>query len=226
MSERDFGKTLADMARTLRAQPDMQSTLQAAVDLAARHLEGRAQVSVSVVEGKKIDTPACTDERTALADALQYELGEGPCVDAIREHETFQIPDLRSDEIYPKWSRQVNIRTGFKGVVAYQLFTGHDTLGALNVYTEEPHPFELLDRTEGLLFATHVAVALQGARKEQRLNSALLTRNLIGQAQGILMERYDLSAQRAFEFLARISQAENIKLSEIAQRLVSDKETG
>jgi GAF domain-containing protein len=216
----DFAEVLAAMARTMRAQPDMQHTLQSAVDLAADHLKGRAEVSVSLVTKGRVQTPASTSERVALADALQYELQEGPCLDAIWEHETFQIEDLAEDEQYPRWSRQVNEQTGFRGVVAYQLFTDPDTLGALNVYTDEPRPYEAVDRAEGLLFATHAALALQAARTEQQLNSALLTRNVIGQAQGILMERYGLSSARAFEFLTRTSQQANVKLAIIAQRLV------
>src|SRR3954454_16350303 len=111
------------MARTMRAQPDMQHTLQAAVDLAADHLQGRAEVSVSLVTRGTVQTPASTGERAAIADALQYELQEGPCLDAIWEHETFQIQDLAEDQHYPNWSRRVSDQTGFRGVVAYQLFT-------------------------------------------------------------------------------------------------------
>jgi GAF domain-containing protein len=219
----DFAQVLADMARTFRAQPDLQTTLQSTVDLAAEHLQGRAEVSVTLTNKKGLETAASTGERATRADQLQYELGEGPCIDAAWQHETFQIEDLATDERYPRWSHAVAEQVGFRGVVAYQLFTAEDTLGALNVYTEDPRPYESVDRAEGLLVATHAAIALQGARKEQQLSSALLSRNLIGQAQGILMERYQLSATRAFEFLARTSQDSNTKLVEIAQRVVDTR---
>jgi GAF domain-containing protein len=219
----DFAEVLAEMARTFRDQPDLQATLQSTVDLAARHLQGRAEVSVTLIHHKQIETAASTSERAVRADQLQYELDEGPCLDAAWRHETFQIEDLATDQHYPRWSRRVAAELGFRGIVAYQLFTTEDTLGALNVYTEDPHPYESVDRAEGLLVATHAAIALQGARKEQQLSSALLSRNLIGQAQGILMERYQLSATRAFDFLARTSQDSNTKLVEIAQRVVDTR---
>jgi transcriptional regulator with GAF, ATPase, and Fis domain len=219
----EFTQVMADMARTLRAQPDLQTTLQATVELAARLLQGRGEVSISLVRKDSVETAASTGERATLADRLQYELGEGPCVDAAWRHETFQIEDLEHDENYPQWSPRVAKQTGFHGVVAYQLFTSADTLGALNVYTENRRPYEAVDRAEGLWLATHAAIALQGARTEEQLSSALLTRNMIGQAQGILMERFQLSAARAFEFLTRTSQTSNTKLTVIAQRVIDTR---
>jgi GAF domain-containing protein len=220
----DFAEVLAEMARTFRDQPDLQTTLQSTVDLAARHLQGRAEVSVTLIHRhQQIETAASTSERAVRADQLQYELDEGPCLDAAWQHETFQIEDLATDQQYPRWSHRVAHELGFRGVVAYQLFTAEDTLGALNVYTEDPHPYESVDRAEGLLVATHAAIALQGARTEQQLSSALLSRNLIGQAQGILMERYQLTAARAFQFLVRTSQDSNTKLVQVAQRVVDTR---
>ena len=217
----DFSHMLAETARKFEAQPDMQRTLQSVVDLAAEHLRGRGEVGVSMITRKReVETPAASSDRAFRADALQYELDEGPCLDATWEHETFQVEDLPHDQHYPRWSPRVVAETGLQGVVSYQLFTDTTTLGALNLYTDHPRPYEAVDRAEGLLFATHAAVALQAARTEQQLNSGLLTRNMIGQAQGILMERFGLSAVRAFDFLARLSQDTNTKLSVVAQRVI------
>lgn len=219
-----FAQTMAATARTLRAQPDMEATLQAIVDLAATHLGGDPEVSISLLtEGKRIVTPASSGRRAEKADLLQYGARQGPCLDAIWKHETFQVEDLTRDQQYPRWSRLAAEQTGLRGVVSYQLFTDKITLGSLNVYTKDPRPYEPADRDEGLTFATHAALALHTTKTLQQLTSALVSRNLIGQAQGILMHRYDLTPERAFEFLTRVSQDSNIKLTEVARRVIAER---
>jgi AmiR/NasT family two-component response regulator len=105
------------------------------------------------------------------------------------------------------------------------LFTNADSLGALNLYAPRPRGFDAEARGEGLAFAAQAAVALRSAQTEQHLRAAMATRNLIGQAQGILMERFKLTAEQAFAVLSRISQQSNVKLRDVAQRLIDTGET-
>jgi AmiR/NasT family two-component response regulator len=100
------------------------------------------------------------------------------------------------------------------------LFTSEDSLGALNLYSPQPRSFEAETRGEGLAFAAHAAVAVRSAQTEQHLRAAMATRNLIGQAQGILMERFKVTAEQAFAALSRVSQESNVKLRDVAQRLI------
>ena len=194
--------------------------------LAAGHLVGEVYASVSLARGRRlVETVASSDERATRADQLQYELGQGPCLDAIWERETFQIQDLATDERYPEWSRRVARDTGIRSSLSFQLFTSGDSLGALNLYCPEVAGFAEDDRVEGLMFAAHAAVALKSAQTEEQLRSAITTRTLIGQAQGILMERYKLPPERSFEVLRRVSQAGNVKIRDVAQRLVETGET-
>jgi transcriptional regulator with GAF, ATPase, and Fis domain len=176
--------------------------------------------SVSLVhKGNKVETPAFSDARAMRADQLQYELQDGPCLSAIREQETFLIPDLATDVRCERWSRQVVHETGLRSCLAFQLFVDEGSLGALNLYSFEADGFDSNSREEGWVFAAQAAVALQGAQTEQTLRSAMATRNIVGQAMGILMERYKITSARAFEILRQVSQSSNIKLHDVASSL-------
>ncbi len=223
---RDFDIRLASIARELANEPDMQHTLQRVVDLAAQSLAGGIFASVSLVRKRReVETPASSDERALRADQLQYELGEGPCLDAIWEQETFQIDDMTTERRYPQWARRVADDIGIRSSLSFQLFTDVDSLGALNLYSTNPETFDAESRGVGAAFAAQAAVALRSAQTEQHLRTAMATRNLIGQAEGILMERFRLTAAQAFGLLNRVSQESNIKLREVAQRLVDTGQT-
>lgn len=221
--QHEFPALLGTVARQLFAEPDVQHTVQRVVELAAEHLDGRVAASVHMVrERRRVETPASSDERAARADRLQHELGEGPCLDAIWQQETFQIDDLASETRYPRWARRVVDETGLRSSLSIQLFTDEQTLGALNLYSEQPDSITPEDRSEALIFAAHAAVALRGAQTNEHLRSAVETRTLIGQAQGILMERHDISPSRAFDLLREFSQRRNVKLREVAQQVVEN----
>ncbi len=224
--ERDFEERLAAMARDLLNEPDVQHTLQRVVEAAAANLDGEVWASVSLVKARReVETPASTDHRAKRADQLQYELQDGPCLDAIWEQETFQIDDMTTDERYARWTTAVKEPTGIRSSLSLQLFTDEqkNSLGALNLYSPTPQAFDGETRGEALAFAAQAAVALHSAQTEEHLRSAMATRTLIGQAQGILMERLKITAEQAFAVLTRLSQDRNEKLREVARRLV---ETG
>jgi GAF domain-containing protein len=222
----DFNERLARIARELVSEPDMQHTLQGVVEAAAQNLDGEVWASVSLVKDRReVQTPAASDDRADRADQLQYELEEGPCLDAIWEQETFQIDDMSADERYPRWTRAVAEQTGIRSSLSLQLFTDaeQNSLGGLNLYSPQPGAFDAETRAEALAFAAQAAVALRSAQTEENLRSGMATRNLIGMAQGILIERLRLTPDQAFAVLSRLSQERNVKLREVARRLV---ETG
>ena len=171
-----------------------------------------------------MDTAAASDQRAARADQLQYELGEGPCLDAIWAQDTVQIEDMTTEQRYPAWARRVVKQTSIRSSLSLPLFTTEDSLGALNLYAPQPEAFDAEIRGEGLAFAAQAAVALRCAQTEQHLRAAMVSRNLIGQAQGILMERFKMTAEQAFAALSRISQQSNVKLRDVAQRLIDTGE--
>ena len=222
-----FNERLAATARALFHEPDVQATLKRTVADAASTLDGALYASVTLVlQRRKVETPVYTDQRALRADELQYELNQGPCLDAVWEQDTFHIRDLSTEPRYGTWSRQVVAETGIRSSLSMQLFTDPQSavsLGALNLYSPQPHSFDRDTRAEAVAFAAHAAIALESAQTDAHLRSGLVTRTVIGQAEGILMERLKITADEAFALLSRLSQQSNVKLRTVARNLV---ETG
>jgi GAF domain-containing protein len=225
--EGGFNERLAVIARVLFREPDVQATLQRTVTDAARTLDQEMYASVSLVlRRRQVETPVYSDDRALRADQLQYELGQGPCLDAVWEQDVFHIEDLTTERRYGDWSRRVVAEAGIRSSLSLQLFTdpeGVVSLGALNLYSPRPRSFDADTRGEAVAFAAHAAIALQSAQAGAHLRSGLVTRTVIGQADGILMERLKITADRAFGVLSRLSPESNVKLRDVARHLV---ETG
>jgi hypothetical protein len=152
-------------------------------------------------------------------DALQEETGEGPCLDSAYEEQTTRVPDMSTEERWPNFAQRAS-EAGAASMLAFQLFVEGDNLGALNLYSRTADAFDDESEHVGLLFASHAAVAFAGVRKQQQLSRALDTRDVIGMAKGILMQRYSISSDRAFRVLVRSSQESQRKLREVAEELV------
>ncbi|MGI9119771.1 MAG: GAF and ANTAR domain-containing protein [Acidimicrobiales bacterium] len=221
-AEPDLAATFASVARELRAEaPSVQATLERMVRLAVETIEGCDHAGISYVEGRRITTPAASDEIPGKVDAIQYEVDEGPCLDAIREHEMFQTDDLTLERRWPRFSQRVVRETGVVSMLSFRLFVDEDTLGGLNLHSKKKAAFDADDRAVGSVFAAHAAIALSAAVKQQQLEEAVQTRDVIGQAKGILMARQSLTAEQAFDILRRASQRLNIKLKEVADRVAA-----
>ena len=217
----ELAQTFADVARVLVAEDDVEATLKKITTLAVETIDGCHHAGVSLVQGRKISTPAASDDVPVQVDAIQYETDQGPCLDAIREHETFRIDDLGAEDRWPKFSKRAAEETGVASMLSFRLFAEEDTLGALNLYSKQRGAFDDEALAVGSVFATHAAVALAGAQHDEHLQNALQTRDVIGQAKGILMAQQDVSADEAFDILRRASQRMNIKLRELAERVAS-----
>jgi transcriptional regulator with GAF, ATPase, and Fis domain len=221
VTQPDLSERIAAAARTLSSERDVQHTLAASVGLATELIDGCDEAGVSVVYGRRtIETTAATSDLVATGDKLQYEFQEGPCLDAIWDQETVHSPDLASEVRWPVWGPRVVEELGVRSMLCFRLFTAKDTLGALNLYSRRAGAFTEDDAVEGLALAAHVAVALVSATEIEGLNAAAVNRTVIGQAQGILMERYDIDSERAFSLLRRVSQDSNQRLRWIAAELV------
>jgi GAF domain-containing protein len=225
MTERDLAEDLATAARELQSEKDVHTTLDKAIALCVDLIEGCEAAGVSIVHRRGIDTPATTSDAVARGDALQYELREGPCLDAVRDHELVCSGDLTTDDRWPTWGPRVAEECGARSMLCVQLYVEEDSLGALNMYSRQVNAFDDSDQAEALALAAHVAVALVAAREVESLNAAVTARTITGQAQGILMERFDIDAQLAFDVLRRVSQDNNVKLSKVAAELVDTRRT-
>jgi GAF domain-containing protein len=175
---------------------------------------------ISLVHPGGIDTPAASDEQLRQIDEYQYEIGEGPCYDAMRRTDVVTSADLSTDERWPRFGGRISAEMGIHSSMSFRLFTTETNIGALNVYARAKHAFGADDVLEGLVLATHAAVAVAATMEQSQLHTALETRRTIGEATGILRERFGLTSDQAFAVLARTSSHQNLKLHRVAQQLV------
>ena len=208
-----------EVARVLASHDDMQTTLERIVNLAVEHLDSCEYAGVSFVEGRKISSPASSNEVPRILDRIQSETDEGPCIDAIKEHEVFQTGDLAAEGRWPQFSRRAFDETGVQSILSLRLFVEHDTMGALNLYATEGDAFDEGDVAVGSVFAVHAAVAMASARREEGLERKAEGREAIGRAKGIIMARSGVSDERAFEMLKAASQRLNLKLRDVARQV-------
>jgi GAF domain-containing protein len=220
MTEQGPTDLFADVARQLRAEPDETQTLERAIELAVEVIEGCDHAGVSIVRQGTIDTPAATSQEARRGDELQYALNEGPCLDSIHLNEVIHSPDLLTEQRWPRWAPQVACELGVRSMLCFRLFTTAEALGGLNLYSTRTNAFDDQDETVGLALAAHIAVALAASRKIDTRGGSIVTRTLIGQAQGILMERHGLTAEQAFMVLKRVSQEGNTKVAVAAAELI------
>jgi transcriptional regulator with GAF, ATPase, and Fis domain len=214
-------ETFADVARLLLVEDGLGPTLSKISKLAVETIEGCDHAGVSLVEHRKVSTAGASDDVPSQVDAIQYEADQGPCLDAIREHDVFWTDDLASEARWPEFAKRAAEETGVASMVAFRLFIEENTMGALNLFSKNRAAFDEEARDLGSVFAAHAAVAMSSARKEQQLEEAVRSRDVIGQAKGILMARQNMTSDQAFEALRRASQRLNLKLREIADQVVT-----
>jgi transcriptional regulator with GAF, ATPase, and Fis domain len=130
-------------------------------------------------------------------------------------------PDLAHDKRWPAWGPRVVRETAAESILCFRLFTHRDTLGALNLYSRRRDAYDQDAQDEGRAIAAHVAIAVAACQEVQQLARGMHSHTIIGQATGILMERFDLDAARAFSVLVRLSQDNNVKLREVAAETVA-----
>jgi len=219
--EDELAQQLSRFARSLEAEDDPDRMLDDVVAAAVQLIPGAEEGSISVVVGRtNVTSRHPSGDLPRGVDAVQSEVGEGPCLDAVFEHQTVCVPDLRSEERWPRFAKRAS-EIGAASMLSFQLYVEGDNLGALNLYSRRPNAFTDESEHVGLLFASHAAIAFSDARKVEQLQGGLLTRDLIGQAKGILMERFKIPADRAFTVLVRASQHSNRKLRDVAEQLAT-----
>jgi GAF domain-containing protein len=222
-SEIDLAQAFGDMARELLAEHGVDETLHAITRLAVETVPGCDHAAISLVEGRSITTRGSSDDVGLRVDAIQYDTDEGPCLESIRTHEMFIVADLATEERWPKFAHRAAQETGVRSMLSFRLFAEADTLGALNLYSRAPDAFTDEAFKIGAVFAAHAAVAMVGARHDEQFAVALQSRDIIGQAKGIIMATSHVDSDDAFELLRTMSQDLNEKLRDVAKRVT---ETG
>lgn len=211
----------AVVAAQQRRDAQMASGLEELIDTARRNVPGAQYAGMTVASRTKgISTVAATHHDARTLDEIQQRHQQGPCVSAAWDHHTVRIDDLETDQRWPHYRIDALNKTSVRSVLAFEVFVNEDTMGALSFYSDHPHAFEQESIELGLIFATHIALAWNMFRRNAQFRSALASRDLIGQAKGMIMERFHVDAIRAFELLTHLSQESNTKLVDIAQQII------
>ena len=212
---------LGELARELQQETDFAQVLARIVAAAVALIPGTGAGSISVVEGRRsMRSYAPSSGLAATVDRLQERFGEGPCLDAIRQQRTVRVPDVGREDRWPNFAPAAAAE-GAASMLCFQLYVDGGSLGALNLYGHDAHAFTAESEEVGRVVAAHAAVAFADAKRISNLEEALATRDVIGRAKGILMERHRITDQQAFLLLSTASSRTNTKLRDVAEHLVT-----
>jgi GAF domain-containing protein len=221
----DVHRMLADMALELEQDGDPDTMLDRVAHYARLVFDADdAGILRMRSRQSKVETPAATSPRVHQAHELQAELDEGPCLDAITGQATYVTKDAQHDPRWPLWGPAA-AGIGIRSAVGVRLASRDRGYGSLNVYADRLDAFTAADGEIAEMLAAHATAAFAAAERAEGLATALETRTTIAQAQGILMQKFDIGADAAFQFLKRISQHENKRLFSVAEAIIVQRES-
>ena len=219
LSAAEAVRIVAELASDLGDTPSLEELLDRAVGLAVDIVPGCEQAGISLLQNRVVESPSSVGPLAAKCDKLQERLGEGPCVTALLEADVIRIDDITVEARWPRFAEAAAVE-GVRSMLACRLATQRDKLGALNLYSTEPGAFNAESESMAVGYAAHVSLALSALDREANIRRALQSREIIGQAMGILMERHRITASQAFDVMVHASQRTNVKLRVIAEELV------
>lgn len=224
----DLRESLAALSKLATGQLDLRDVLTRVAEFAVAAIPGADGAGLTLIEEGHSDTIVASAPFVAEVDAIQYSLGQGPCITAAKEGRTVRSGALGDDSQWPQFGPRVK-QLGVHSVLSLPLVTPAGVVGAMNVYAHPMNSFDDHAMLIGELFAVPAAIAVQNAqvlaqtkRLASQLQSALTSRAVIDQALGILMSRTGSSSSEAFDRLRDRSQADNVKLRDVAQRVVDE----
>lgn len=219
--ERRLGiQEFAELSRELMSESQELATLKAVVDRAVDVVPGCDLASVTVRRRRQqLETLASSAVLADECDQLQYDLGEGPCADAVWDDDSYLSNDIAHDQRWARWGPAVAGK-GIGSILAIRLTTDQETIGALNLYSLAVGAYDGNAIDHATVFTAHAANALGSARLVSGLEAAMMSRHQIGVAQGILMSTYQLGVDQAFDVLRRYSSHRNLKLRDVAEIVV------
>jgi GAF domain-containing protein len=199
---------------------DLDDTLSRITKAAVEVLPDVTMASITVRHADgRLETVGPTDDVLLHVDAVQYELREGPCYESATDESYVVSSNLAADERWSEYSRAA-LAVGIRAQAGIALFDAPRFQGALNLYSPRAGAFAEIGPI-GQLFSHQAAVAISYAKEVSDLRQAITTRQQIGQAVGIVMERYGLSEDQAFAFLTRLSSQRNVKMRQVAAEFIA-----
>lgn len=222
-SNYELANRMAQLARTVGSPRKVEDVLSD-VTAEAKGLIPGVDCSGILLLGKagKWDSLAGTSDLPHKLDELQVQFGEGPCVEAALDELIVRTDDFRTEQRWPQYSAAA-VELGVYSALSFKLYTSSQNAGALNLFAFTPNAFDAEAETIGAVLAAHAAAAILASRTTEQLESALSTRDRIGQAKGIIMERYNVDDVAAFEMLRKLSQDSNTRLVEVAERVIDTR---
>ncbi|HEY2042072.1 MAG TPA: GAF and ANTAR domain-containing protein [Jatrophihabitans sp.] len=224
----DLRDSLAALATLSAVQLDLTGLLTRVAECAVQAIPGADGAGLTLLEKGHADVMVASASFVEAIDAIQYSLGEGPCITAAAEGRTIRSGSLGGDTAWPRFGPRIG-RLGVHSVLSLPLITADVVVGAMNVYAHSKNAFDEDAARVGELFAVPAAIAVQNAqvlaqtkRLATQLQTALISRSVIDQAMGIVMSRTGCTSDDAMGRLRERSQAENIKLSTLAHSIVED----
>ena len=210
----------------LYASEDLDETLHRLTTAITQTIPGCEFASVTMAEAGSYVTRGETNPLARQIDEIQYETGEGPCLDAAETEALVYTPNMARDTRWPQFSARVAEEAGVGSLLSCRLSLAAApgwTLGAINLYAMQPDKYTEEDRDLALLFAAITAVVLDASRRQRQLRQAMDSRDVIGQAMGVLMAQSNLTAEEAFAHLRTASQRLNVKLHDVAARIAASQ---
>jgi hypothetical protein len=224
---RDLADRFAEVGRGLAGAPDLASLFVMIANQGLVLVPGAEHAGITVLRRGVFDTPTATSDLPPKVDAIQYELGAGPCVDAALDDTIYLTGDLEVDTRWPEFGKRAVFDAGVRSMLAIRLFSEEvDVIAALNLYSTNRDAFADDALPICILLATHASLALTSAGQRERivnLEQAIKSNREVGVAVGVLMSRHTITQQQAFDLLRMSSQHSHRKLREVAADVV---ETG
>jgi GAF domain-containing protein len=223
LSGHDLATRMAELARSFAPPPQVDEVLAGVTSAAVELIPGADMAGVLLAKKNgKYESLVDTLPLVRRLDEVQERQKEGPCLDAAIDELVIRADNFATETRWPKFARAA-VTAGVHSSLSFRLYGSKQTAGALNVFGSKPNAFSSESEAIGLVLASHAAAAILASRHGQQLQSAMASRDTIGQAKGIIMERFKVDAVRAFELLRRLSQTENVALTVIAQRVIDTR---
>lgn len=221
-SGHELATRMAELARATAGRRTTEEVLAEVSAAAVELIPGADTAGVLMIRRNGFESLGGTTDIPERLDELQVSFDEGPCIQAAVADVVVRTDDFRAETRWPRYSPAV-VEIGVLSGISFKLFTAEKTAGALNLFGYQPHVWDGDALTVGSVLAAHATAAILANEHGHQLETALLSRDRIGQAKGIIMERYDVDDVRAFDMLRQLSQESNVKLADIAQRVIDSR---
>jgi hypothetical protein len=216
-------EAMAALARELSVVEGLEALLTSVANAAVDTVPGAEYAGISQIRGQRVLEPRIhTDDVVRRINETQTETGEGPCLASIYGPDpVIRMANAGDESRWPAFAERAK-DFGITSGLSFRLYAGSHITGSLSLWSRSPDAFDDESVVMGELFATHAGIALRNAANDLDLNEALRNRDVIGQAKGLLIERFKINENQAFAMLVDFSQREHVKLRDVAAGLMLD----